>query len=69
MQNIVFNTDNMSIMQAWKRRSSKDRKLITLIRQLYLIAARGTFMIKLVHIPGKTNEIADALSRFQVQRF
>ena len=66
---IVFNTDNMSIMQAWKRRSSRDHKLMTLIRQLYLIAARGNFMIKLVHIPGKTNEIADALSRFQVQRF
>ena len=61
---IVFNTDNMSIIQAWKKRSSRDHKLM-----LNLIAARGNFMIKLVHIPGKTNEIADALSRFQVQRF
>ena len=42
---------------------------MTLIRQLYLIAARGNFMIKLVHISSKTIEIADVLSRFQVQHF
>ena len=45
MQNIVFNTDNMSVTQTWKRRSLKDRKLMTLTHQLYLTAARGSFMI------------------------
>ena len=35
----------------------------------FLIAAKNNFTISLKHLPGKTNEIADALSRKQFVRF
>ena len=39
------------------------------IRRLYFHAAACNFTVLIVHIPGKQNDIADALSRFQDQRF
>ncbi len=40
-----------------------------LIRHLTLLALQFNFYIRSQHIPGKRNEIADSLSRFQNQRF
>ena len=40
-----------------------------LIRELFLLSARFNFRISATHIPGKTNAIADALSRFNLKEF
>jgi len=40
-----------------------------LVRFLVLISMKHNFLVRAHHVPGVYNEIADALSRFQVQRF
>ena len=66
---VIIHTDNMSITQAWARTASRDPFIMQLIRILYLLAARGSFLVKLSHIAGVNNVIADSLSRQQFTRF
>ena len=42
---------------------------MALIRHLYWIAAKHSFNLKIRHIAGTSNSIADALSRLQMERF
>ena len=66
---ICFYCDNQAIVQAWEGKSSKHPKLTSLMRLLFLTAAQNNFTVKLKHVPGKSNELADALSRKQFNRF
>ena len=66
---IVFLTDNLPITQIWQAGSTKSPLLMTLIRSLYLIAARFQCFISFKHVYGLHNPIADALSRFQDAKF
>ena len=66
---IVFVTDNKPISQVWDSGSSSSKPLMSLIRPLYLFAATNGFSISFKHIFGKSNPLADALSRFQMQKF
>ena len=60
---IIFNTDNETNVNIWSKQSFKCPKLMDIVRRLFLISARAQFQVKLVHIPGKLNPIAHALSR------
>lgn len=40
-----------------------------LIRHLTLLTLQYNIYVRALHIPGKRNEIADSVSRFQLQRF
>ena len=42
---------------------------MALVHMLYFCAAHNNFNVCVQHIPGMTNNIADALSRFQHHRF
>ena len=42
---------------------------MVLLRHLSLLAARHSFVFTARHVPGKSNAIADAISRFEFQRF
>ena len=42
---------------------------MTLVRTLYFCAARYNMHIMITHITGTNNCIADAISRFQMDRF
>ena len=66
---IVFVTDNKPISQVWDSGSSSSKPLMSLIRPLYLFAATTGFSISFKHIFGTSNPLADALSRFQMQKF
>ena len=66
---ILFHCDNLPIVQAWEGKGSKQPRIMGLLRKLFLVAARKNFTISLQHLPGKFNEIADALSRKQFTRF
>ena len=66
---IVMITDNESITQIWAKGSSSKPELMTLVRRIFMFAAANSFTVSFKHIPGKTNKAADALSRFQMQRF
>ena len=67
-QRIIFLTDNKPITCIWDKGSSPTPALMTLVRKLFLIAVQNQFSVAFKHIPGKLNPIADALSRFSVER-
>ena len=50
-------------------RTSNDPNIMHLLRSLLKVAAYLSFTFVAVHIPGKTNGIADALSRFSLKGF
>lgn len=66
---IHFHCDNLPIVQAWARQSSKHPDLMKLLRTLFLVAAQNNFTIRLSHLPGRLNRIADALSRNNLPMF
>ena len=66
---IRFRTDNQAIVHAWAEARSRDPKIMQLIRVLYLLSALHSFAVRLSHIPGVANIIADSLSRQQFARF
>ena len=66
---IIFFTDNQPITQIWNSGTTPSAPIMSLIRKMYLIAARLEFSISLKHVLGIYNPIADALSRFQMQKF
>lgn len=66
---IRFYCDNLAIVNSWEGKSSKHPRIMSLLRTLFLIAAKNNFTVSLKHLPGKANEIADALSRKQFTRF
>ena len=68
-QRIVFITDNKPITHIWDKGSSPSPKIMILVRKLLLIAVQNQFSVAFKHIPGTLNPIADALSRFQENRF
>ena len=68
-QRIVFVTDNKPITQVWDSGTSPSIPLMSLVRPLYLFAAKSGFSISFKHIFGIYNVAADAISRFQMRRF
>ena len=48
---------------------SNNTGVLDLMRRILAAAARGNFTVTLKHIAGVDNSIADALSRFQEDRF
>ncbi len=66
---ILFHCDNMTTVDILKKGRSKSPALMSLIRRLVICAATNNFDFSAVHIPGLNNSIADALSRFQMDRF
>ena len=66
---IHFHCDNLRIVQAWARQSAKHPDLMRLLRTLFLVAAQHSFTIRLSHLPGRLNSIADALSRNNLPLF
>ena len=66
---IRFYCDNLTIVNTWEGKSSKHPHIMSLLCTLFLTAAKNNFTVSLKHLPGKSNEIADALSRKQFTRF
>ena len=51
------------------RDSSKIPRIMDLVRHLVLLSMQHNFVERARHVPGVSNAIADAHSRFQMQRF
>ena len=71
-ENILFYCDNIATVQIIKNGRSKDPFIMKLMRRLTMCAVTAmlnNFAIFSEHVPGSSNCIADALSRFQIQRF
>ena len=61
--------DNLAITQCLVSGTSHCPHIMSLLRSLFLLAARHNFNISAQHIPGTHNIIADSLSRFRMQVF
>lgn len=66
---ILFRSDNQALVCILNKLTSKSPRVMSLIRESVLIAMSNNIQFKAKHIPGVQNEIADALSRFQWERF
>ena len=66
---LQFWCDNESVVAIINSGHSKAPRIMDLLRSLTLISMKHNFFVRARHVPGVSNEIADALSRFQEERF
>jgi len=66
---ICFHCDNEAHVYVLNKQTSKEPKVMFLLRKLILMCLKNNMMFKAEHVPGKTNVLSDALSRFQMQRY
>lgn len=66
---IVLPCDNQGVVQAWRKLGFTHSVVLEIMRRIFTVSALHNFTICIKHIAGVKNEIADALSRFQMARF
>ena len=66
---VMLECDNSSVVFCVNNGTSKSSHVMSLIRQLFYLAARYQFDLRLIHVPGKDNVAADLLSRLRVSEF
>jgi hypothetical protein len=64
---ILFHTDNMAVMHIINKQTSRHAETMILVRRFVVASLKYNFVFKAAHIPGKTNVVADHLSRFSFQ--
>ena len=68
-KHIKFYCDNLGTVQIIRKGRSKVNYINKLMRRLTWCSVKYNFCIYAEHLPGKSNVIANALSRFQMQHF
>jgi len=66
---ILFYCDSESVVHIVNSKRSHIPRVMDLVQHLTLLTLQYNFYLKIKHIEGKKNEIADSLSRFQMERF
>ena len=66
---IQYSIDNEAVVAILNKKSSQSSRVMTLVRYIVLLSLQYHFHIRAVHIPGKENNIADALSRRKMNKF
>ena len=66
---VEFHYDNTAMVEVLRSGTSKDSNMIVLLRHLSMLAALHSFAFTASHVAGSSNSVADALSRFDFQRF
>ena len=66
-QRILFLSDNEATVYVVNKMSSKDPIMMKLVRRLVVATMKHNIVFRCKHVPGKTNYVADNLSRFQLQ--
>ena len=66
---VTFMCDNQAVVRSLTSRSVRDPTLMHLLRCLFFFEAHFSFQYVAVHVPGKDNTAADALSRNQLPGF
>lgn len=66
---ILFLSDNQAVVSILQSGTSRSPEIMSLVRCLHLCAAKHNFSHTAKHVPGVSNSIADALSRFNMQVF
>lgn len=66
---IEFQCDNAAMVECVRSGTCKAPRIMVLVRALYSLCVQYDFLVTATHIPGITNNIADALSRNLLQEF
>ena len=59
---VTCHCDNMPVVEVLNSGYSKDKNMIHMLRCLFFISEHHEFLVEAVHLPGKLNEAADAIS-------
>ena len=68
-KHLLFHCDNASVVHIMAKASSRSKSMMALVHTFTLLAMCHNVHIKVQHIAGLHNEVADALSRFDMDRF
>ena len=68
-KSILFFTDNEALVHVINKQSCRDKTLMFFVCKLVLACLCNNILFRAKHIPGIYNQLADCLSRFQVQKF
>ena len=66
---ILFHCDNQAVVDIWDRGSTRAPHTMGLVCLLYVCASRYNINVYVTHVAGVCNDIADSLSRFQINKF
>lgn len=66
---VTFVTDNAALVDIINKQTSKHKIVMILIRDMVLTTLKFNIFFTARHLPGKLNERADLISRFQIERF
>ena len=66
---IMFHCDNMCVVDVMKSGTCRSASIMDLMRKLFYICARHDFQLSMCYVNTKANDLADALSRLQFERF
>lgn len=66
---VIFHSDNMAVVAVINKLSSREPKVMSLVRSLVVMSMAKNISFKAEHVLGARNESADALSRLQLGRF
>ncbi|XP_021367155.1 uncharacterized protein LOC110459297 [Mizuhopecten yessoensis] len=66
---LLLYCDNMAVVDIINKQTSKDSTLMALTRRFVITSLRFNILFSARHIPGKSNILADHLSRLQVELF
>ncbi|XP_077779111.1 uncharacterized protein LOC144326428 [Podarcis muralis] len=66
---VCFRTDNLAVVNILARQSSRSARVSSLLRAFVLRCLEYNILFSAKFVPGANNDIADALSRFQIPRF
>ena len=66
---VEFCSDNTAVVEVLRSGTSHNSNSMVLLRHLSLLAARHSFVFTARNISGKSNAIADVISRFEFPQF
>ena len=66
---ILIYCDNETAVSIINSGTCKSSKMMIIVRKIFFVCAEHNISIFSEHIPGYSNELADSLSRLQVERF
>ena len=66
---VVFWSDNQTVVAVINKQSSSCTHIMSLIRRLVVLCLKWNIWFRAKYVPGVNNEIADSLSRLQMDRF
>ena len=68
-KHIRINTDSIVVYFALSKKDARDKYLMDFVRQICLLAIQYKFRFYVNWIPRERNEIADALSKLNIDKF